>query len=165
MLPQKRRESLEEPAELVGSGESVVNQRVHRPMPLHSAIEFCVRRLEELEDNCGAHLHGCPRSVRDYCRVTRAGIDVLTAQEDGSTELDDEVLLDRVTALARLIFTRDVDFLAHAWERQRTGVTFSGVAYAHQLKASIGQCVADLELIAGVYAPEDMMNRVEYLPL
>ena len=93
------------------------------------------------------------------------GLDVLTAQEDGAAELDDEVLLDRVTALGRIIFTRDVDFLAHARERQRTGVTFSGVVYAHQLKASIGQCVADLELIAEVYEPEDMINRVEYLPL
>ena len=39
------------------------------------------------------------------------------------------MLLDRVTALGRVIFTRDVDFLAHARERQRTGVTFSGVVY------------------------------------
>ena len=92
------------------------------------------------------------------------GVDVLTAQEDRAAELDDDVLLDRVTALGRVIFTRDVDFLAHTRERQRIGVTFSGVVYAHQLKASIGQCVADLELIAKAYEPEDMMNRVEYLP-
>jgi predicted nuclease of predicted toxin-antitoxin system len=93
------------------------------------------------------------------------GVDVLTAQEDGAAKLDDDVLLDRVAALGRIIFTRDVDFLAHARERQRTGVAFSGVVYAHQLKASIGQCVADLELIAKAYEPEDMLNRVEYLPL
>lgn len=93
------------------------------------------------------------------------GVDVLTAQEDGSAELDDELLLDRVTALGRVIFTRDVDFLGHAHERQTSGVNFSGVIYAHQLRASIGQCVADLELIANAYEPEDMMNRVEYLPL
>ena len=52
------------------------------------------------------------------------GIDVLTAQEDGTSDLDDDVLLDRVTALGRIIFTRDVDFLAHARERQRTGRLF-----------------------------------------
>jgi predicted nuclease of predicted toxin-antitoxin system len=93
------------------------------------------------------------------------GVDVLTAQDDDTAELDDDVLLDRVTNLGRVIFTRDVDFLGHARERQRTGMTFSGVVYAHQLKASIGQCVADLELIAKAYEPEDMMDRVEYLPL
>ena len=93
------------------------------------------------------------------------GVDVLTAQEDGTAEVDDDVLLDRVTALGRVIFTRDVDFLGHARERQRTGVEFSGVVYAHQLRVSIGQCVADLELIAKVYEPEDMENRVEYLPM
>ena len=93
------------------------------------------------------------------------GVDVLTAQQDGAAEVIDDVLLDRVTALGRVIFTRDADFLAHARERQRTGVKFSGVIYAHQLKVSIGQCVADLELIAKVYDPEDMENRVEYLPL
>lgn len=93
------------------------------------------------------------------------GVDVLTAQEDGTSELDDDVLLDRATALGRVIFTRDVDFLGHARQRQLTGVPFSGVVYAHQLRASIGQCVADLELITRVYEPEDMVNRVEYLPL
>lgn len=93
------------------------------------------------------------------------GVDVLTAQEDGAAQLDDDVLLDRVTALGGVIFTRDVDFLGHARERQTTGVMFSGVIYAHQLKVSIGQCVTDLELIAKVYELEDMENRVEYLPL
>lgn len=93
------------------------------------------------------------------------GVDVLTAQNDGTTEWDGDLLLDRVTALGRVIFTRDVDFLGHARERQTSGVNFSGVIYAHQLRASIGQCVADLELIASVYGAEDMKNQVEYLPL
>lgn len=80
-------------------------------------------------------------------------------------ELEDDVLLDRVTALGRVIFTRDLDFLAHARERQTNDVTFSGVVYAHQLGASIGQCVTDLELLAKACEPEYMMNRVQYLPL
>ena len=93
------------------------------------------------------------------------GVDVLTAHEDHAAQLDDDALLDRVTSLGRVIFTRDIDFLAKARRRQQTGVTFSGVIYAHQLRASIGVCVANLELIASVYQPEDMVNRVEYLPL
>jgi hypothetical protein len=34
-----------------------------------------------------------------------------------------------------------------------------------RLNVTIGQCVADLELIAKGYEPEDMVNRFEYLPL
>ena len=80
-------------------------------------------------------------------------------------EFDDSQLLDRATALGRVVFTRDSDFLAHAHDRQRRGVRFAGVVFAQQLKISIGQCVIDLELIARVYDPEDIVNRVEYLPL
>jgi len=42
---------------------------------------------------------------------------------------------------------------------------FAGVVYAHQLGATIGQCVGDLELIAVVYDPADMASKVEYLPI
>ncbi|MBP6824083.1 MAG: DUF5615 family PIN-like protein [Acidobacteria bacterium] len=93
------------------------------------------------------------------------GIDVMTAQEDGTTRLEDDKLLDRATASGRVIFTRDADFLREATLRQQRGGTFSGVVYAHQLEVSIGQCVTDLELIAKAYEPEDMADRVEFLPL
>ena len=92
-------------------------------------------------------------------------VNVLTAQEDGAATLSDPDLLDRATALGRVIFTRDRDFLDEAQQRQQTGVVFSGVIFAHQLRVSIGQCVSDLELIANIYEPADMVNRVEYLPL
>ena len=45
------------------------------------------------------------------------------------------------------------------------GVEFSGVAYGHQNDLLIGQAVADLELMAKVYEPDDILNRVEHLPL
>jgi len=47
--------------------------------------------------------------------------------------------------------------------RQRSGVTFAGVVYAHQLRVSIGQSVAELELIAKVSELGEWVNRVEYL--
>lgn len=58
------------------------------------------------------------------------GIDVTTAQEDGTTRLDDDKLLDRSTDLGRVIFTRDADFLREATLRQQRGVEFCGVVYA-----------------------------------
>jgi len=50
-------------------------------------------------------------------------------------------------------------------ERQRKGVEFGGIIYAHQAGVTTGECVNDLELIARVYEPEDLINRIEYLPL
>jgi predicted nuclease of predicted toxin-antitoxin system len=35
------------------------------------------------------------------------GVDVITAQEDGSRELEDSDLLNRATKLGRIMFTRD----------------------------------------------------------
>jgi predicted nuclease of predicted toxin-antitoxin system len=93
------------------------------------------------------------------------GVDVLTTQDDEHQMADDPILLDRAMMLERVIFTQDEDFLREAQRRQTTGKDFAGVIYAHQLNVTIGQCVADLELIAKVYEPEDMANRVEYLPI
>jgi predicted nuclease of predicted toxin-antitoxin system len=92
-------------------------------------------------------------------------VDVLTAQEDGAATMDDPVLLDLAMALGRVVFTQDEDFLREVHRRQETGEAFAGVIYAHQLNVTIGQCVSDLELITKVYEPEDLANRVEYLPL
>ena len=103
------------------------------------------------------------QAVTDGLRLRE--VDVLTAQEDGMATIDDPVLLDRAMALGRIIFTQDEDFLREAHRRQESGETFAGVIYAHQLNITIGQCVSDLELIVKVYEPEDLANRVEYLPL
>ena len=93
------------------------------------------------------------------------GVDVRTAQEDGAHRLEDAALLDRAAALGRLIFSQDEDFLAEATGRQREGVPFAGVVYAHQLRVTLGQCIADLELIAKASDPADVADHVIYLPL
>ncbi len=93
------------------------------------------------------------------------GVDVLTSEDDGSRELQDAQLLDRATALSRVLFTRDADLLGEAVARQRRGASFAGVIYAHQMHVTIGQCVELLELIAKVSDLQDWLNRVEYLPL
>jgi len=93
------------------------------------------------------------------------GVDVLTAQADGTAETDDPDLLDRATALGRVLFSQDEDLLAEATRRQRGGIPFVGVIYAHQLYVTVGRCINDLELIAKVGMPEDLTNRVQFLPL
>jgi hypothetical protein len=115
-------------------------------------------------------------SVRFYAdeqypgQITRGlrqrGVDVLTVQDDGrSGEKDDAVLLDRATALGRVMLTCDDDLLVEAARRQRTGQPFAGVIYVYQFGMSIGHCVRDLEIVAKAGAPDDYANRVEYLPL
>lgn len=97
--------------------------------------------------------------------LQRRGVDVLTAQHDNGAQLDDPALMDRTTSLGRVLFSQDEDLLKEASRRQKTGPPFSGLVYAHPLGLTIGQAVRDLELVAQVYEPEDMQNRVEYLPL
>lgn len=100
--------------------------------------------------------------------ITRAlrlrSFTVLRALEDGTTRLSDPQLLDRATSLGYVLFTRDKDFLTEAARRLAAGEAFAGVVYGHQ-RVTIGQCVDDLEILAKVFDPVDMMNRVEYLPL
>src|SRR2546425_673543 len=91
--------------------------------------------------------------------ITRAlklrGVEVLTAQEDGTARLPDNQLLDRARALERVLFSRDKDLLREARARQTGRRSFAGVIYAHQLRVTIGRCIEDLEMIAKACEPED----------
>jgi hypothetical protein len=93
------------------------------------------------------------------------GVDCLTAEEDGRARAADEDILARALVLRRGVFSEDVDFLAIASQWLRTGREFDGVVYARQMGITIGQAIADLELIAKVLEPEEMRNTVEWIPL
>ena len=107
--------------------------------------------------------HHVPRQITQGLRLR--GIDVITALEDDAHELEDADLLKRATELNRVLFTRDDDLLVLAHEWQTSGVYFTGVVYAHQLRVSIGACVEDLSIIAQAGEPEDLANGVRFLPL
>jgi len=107
--------------------------------------------------------HNVPLPITNGLRLR--GVDVLTAYEDGHARMDDDILLDRATALGRVLFTRDEDLLAEADQRQQEGIPFGGVIYAHQLRVSIGTAVHDLELLTQVSNARDLDNTVQYLPL
>jgi hypothetical protein len=49
--------------------------------------------------------------------------------------------------------------------RLRDGEGFSGIVYAHQLRVTIGQMVADLELIDASTNTDDWSGKIEYLPI
>ena len=85
--------------------------------------------------------------------------------EDGRDQAADSLLFARAIALQRVLFSHDVDFLAIAGASQKSGTGFPGLVFAHQLHATIGQCIDDLELICWVMEPDEIENRVIYIPL
>ncbi len=107
--------------------------------------------------------HNVPATITAGLRIR--GVDVVTAYEDEHHMVDDARLLDRATALGRVLFTRDDDLVAEAVVRQREGREFAGVIYAHQLKITIGAAIFDLLLIANAGDPPDLRNTIEFLPL
>jgi hypothetical protein len=107
--------------------------------------------------------HNVPRAITIGLRLRN--VDVLTAFEDGASDVDNPELLDRASALGRVLFSQDDDLLAEAARRQAAGIPFSGVIYAHQLRVSIGACINDLEIIATIGEPEDLHQHVVFLPL
>ncbi|MBI5384432.1 MAG: DUF5615 family PIN-like protein [Verrucomicrobia bacterium] len=103
------------------------------------------------------------RSVTTGLRLR--GVDVLTAQEDGTARWDDDALLDRACELERVLFSQDEDLLKEGSFRQRQSVPFAGVIYAHQQNITTRQTIDDLELLAKAGHPEDLAGRVVFLPL
>lgn len=97
--------------------------------------------------------------------LRRRGIDVLTAQQDGSDRLEDDLLLQRATSLDRALFSQDEDLLAVAAACQAKEVDFPGLIYAHQLGPGIGEIVEDLELMCTCTEAQELRSRIIFLPL
>lgn len=93
------------------------------------------------------------------------GVDVVTATEEGTNELDDDILLELGREQGRVLFTHDIRFKALAENSQRAGKPFAGLIYGHAESASLGQYVRDLELIAKTCEPSELTNTVIHLPL
>ena len=64
-----------------------------------------------------------------------------------------------------MLVSQDEDLLAEAVRRQREGIPFAGLIYAHQLSITIGQFINDLELLALAGELGDFDGRVEFLPI
>lgn len=104
-----------------------------------------------------------PAAVTEGLRLH--GVDVLTSQEDGTREVEDQALLVRATALGRILFTQDKDLLRLAAQWQRTGQGFPGIVYSRQVESSIGGLIEDLELLVTCCSAEEIAGRATYLPL
>jgi hypothetical protein len=98
-------------------------------------------------------------------QLRRRDVDVLTAQDDGSVRLPDDQLLSRSTMLERVLFTHDIRFKTLAEDWQRQAKQFAGLVWGHPMRLTIGQMVANLELIAKATDPLEWWNVVDRLPL
>src|SRR2546423_1591620 len=99
-----------------------------------------------------------PRPITRALR--RRGVDVVTAQEDGTARWPDDELLTRAGELNRVLFSQDEDLLTEAAKRQHAGVPFGGLVYVPQLGLSIGQLVDELEILAKAGESHDFENTV-----
>jgi predicted nuclease of predicted toxin-antitoxin system len=104
-----------------------------------------------------------PKAITDGLRAR--GIDVLTASEDGNSKMPDPELLGRASALNRVLFTQDRDFLEIAANHQMTGENFSPIIFMDQNRLSYGACIAELELIAQTCSYAELCNQVMRLPV
>ncbi len=107
--------------------------------------------------------HQFPSSVSRGLR--QRGVDVLTAFDDGSHEVDDELLLARATDLGRILVTHDKGFLRLAAEWQENARSFAGIVFAVQRSMVIGAAIEYLELVAHALEPQEMLDRVERMPI
>ena len=80
-----------------------------------------------------------PKSITNGLLVRN--VDVLTAQEDNTTKLPDNELLDRANELERVMISFDKDMLFIANQCAINNKSFSGLIYAHPLQITIGECV------------------------
>jgi hypothetical protein len=97
--------------------------------------------------------------------LTQRGIDVLTSQQDGTGRLPDARLLDRATALDRVIVSHDTDFLSEGRRRQRAKIDFVGIVFSPQLGISYAKMIRDLQFIAELMSPAEMRAQIVFLPL
>jgi len=107
--------------------------------------------------------HHVDRRITQGLRRRRC--DVLTAGEDGYDRRADEDLLARATALRRIVFTYDADFLEIAAEWRAASRHFAGLLYWRSPELSVGVAVRDLELIVHAVSAEEAENVVIWIPL
>ena len=97
-------------------------------------------------------------------RLRAAGVEVMTAQEDGSDRLPDERLMDRAHRNKWALFTNDKHFLRHAAACQKAAVSFGCIFYAAQDVNRSREYAEWLEVYAKLSDWDDFLNRLIFIP-
>lgn len=92
-------------------------------------------------------------------------LDVVRAQDTPLSGTDDESLLEYAAAENRILLTHDVSTLVgYAWERVRLGKSMPGVIAA-PADRPLGHVIEDLEILLLASGPEEIKDRVLFVPL
>ena len=98
-----------------------------------------------------------PIAVAEQLR--RRGVDAVTVRDLGLLGDSDPDHMRRASKMGRVFCTHDTDII----ELAIAGAEHVGIVFGQQHKHGIGDWVRFLELVAAVYEPQEMENRIEYL--
>jgi hypothetical protein len=92
-------------------------------------------------------------------------LDVVRVQDVGLGHTPDAVILEWAAQQVRVVVSVDKKTLTvDAWDRVARGLPMPGVVIL-RTRLTIGQAVTELEVVALVGNPDDLRDRVIYLPL
>lgn len=96
----------------------------------------------------------------DIATALRAyGVDITTTIDQELRTAEDTQHFQKSASQQRVIVTDDTDFIRLAVENPQ----HPGVVFCRRTKHTLGEIIQFLLLVHGVYGPEDMRGRVEYL--
>ena len=94
--------------------------------------------------------------------LRRRGMDIVTAQERGQRQTDDEALLATATSEERLLLTNDTDFLRIHSEWLTIGRRHAGIVYWPQ-ERPIGEAIARIHQYALLTSPEYAIDIIKFI--
>jgi hypothetical protein len=104
------------------------------------------------------------RIIRGLLR-RQPDLDIIRLQDTLLAGEDDSDVLEWANQHGRVVVTHDLKTMTkYAFARMRSSQTTWGVIGLSQ-SMPIGQAIEDLLLVATSYSPEELENRVVYLPL
>lgn len=106
-----------------------------------------------------------PSALTDAVRRLDPAPDIVRVQDVGLRTASDPTLLDWAAQNGRVLLSEDratITGLAADW--LAAGLPFAGVVLFRR-SVTVGRLAADLQIVAGVYTPDDMATLVVYLPL
>ncbi len=92
-------------------------------------------------------------------QLKRRGIEVVTVRDLDTLGDDDRTHLERATQMGYVLCTHDTDYI----ELAATGIEHAGIIFGQQLTRTVGEWVAFLELVHGVYEADEIHNLIEYV--
>lgn len=92
-------------------------------------------------------------------QIKLRGIDAVTVRDLNLLGDTDMNHLQHAAEMGRVLCTYDMDYL----RLDSQGVSHGGIIFAKEHVTSLGDWIRGLELICGVYTPDDFRNHVEYL--